>query len=264
MRLKSLFFPGVLLICVAIFIVYIVPDISTVRVANDEKKANEQALRDAQKRKADINAIINQLSSNTDDKEFVTSYLPQSNMEERVIGGINYLTTDAGVALLNIKMAAAPENALANTMPIATNTVGDQSNPNQIVSKMQFNEATVLIAGEYEKIGLFIDKLQKIALFNSIKSFTIKGEEESKLDADKTEATGNISVSKIITAEIVVKFGYLKPDSSDNQIAKIDPKLDNETINALKLYIAGKDVSLISENGEAVGIMGKKNPFFLE
>jgi hypothetical protein len=133
---------------------------------------------------------------------------------------------------------------------------------------MQFDETSISVSGEYEKIGLFIDKLQKMALFNSIKSLIIANSTSKDLtntvvSADVSQ-TSTTSVSKNLTAEIVVKFGYLKPVDSNSQIAKVDQKIDNETLDVLKLYIAGKDVSSVSSETGDAGSKGKHNPFFLE
>ena len=265
MRLKFLFFPIVIVICIAIFSGYIWPEINDIRIDNAKKQDNMQILDNVQKRKADINALGDQISSNIDDKKIVDNYLPFSNAEERIIGGINYLSADAGLTLLNISMT---ENKSINTTPSTTsNTTGIQSDTDNTTSNMQFNEASISVFGEYEKINLFIDKLQKMALFNSIKSLIIANSTSKELtstvvskDVDQT------SVSKNLTAEIIVKFGYLKPADSNNQIAKLDQKIDDETINALKLYISGKDASSVS-SGDTAGdtsLEGKKNPFFLE
>jgi hypothetical protein len=257
-----------LVICVAIFIGYIWPEINNIKVANDEKKANTQALNDADIKKADVNAVISQISTNPDDKQIVDNYLPNSNMEERVIGGINYLASDAGISLINISMTKPPENTSTSVTSIATdnNTNGSSSPDDKPINKIQFNEATVSVSGEYDKLNLFIDNLQKMALFNSIKSLTITNSTAEDLSNAVPAETGQTSDSKILTAEIVVNFGYLKEttDYSDSQIAKLDTKLDSGTIDVLKLYLAQKDVSVISETGEAAGPIGKKNPFFLE
>ena len=256
-----------LVICVAIFIGYIWPEIINFGVANNEKKNNMQVLNDAKKRTADINAVIKQLSTDLNDKKIVDSYLPNVNMEERVIGGINYLANSAGVPLLNITTAKA-SGASIKISPVATtgsnangSTLNDEKN-----NEMQLPEFTILISGEYDKLNLFIDKLQKMALFNSIKSLTIKNSAAEKEPADTASANkiAATSTSKNLSAEIVVKFGYLKTNNfSENQLVRLDPKLDSGTINTLKLYLDQKDVSVISETGEA-GLVGKKNPFFLE
>ena len=265
-----------LVVCLAIFIGYIWPEINNIKTGSDEKKSNTLKLQAAQKRTSDVDAIINQISTNLDDKKIVDNYLPNSNAEERIIGGINYLANDAGVPLVNISITKSPENISTNATPIVTNAtdnnVGSSPLNDEKINKVQFSEATILIVGEYDKINLFIDKLQKMNLFNSIKSLTVKnsvGQDlASTVLSDKTAAvaTDQASSSKSLTAEIVVKFGYLKENTnySDNQIASIDTKLDSGTINVLKLYLNQKDISAVSENGQTAGLVGKKNPFFLE
>ena len=192
-----------------------------------------------------------------DDKKIVDNYLPSSNVEERIIGGINYLAADAGLALLDISMKASLENKSANSI-VTNNVTTENSTKDKAVNNMQFNETSILISGEYEKIGLFIDKLQKMALLNSINSLTIK--KISGTVSDNTDK--QVSDSKNLNAEIIVKFGYLKTVNSDNQIANVDPKLDKETVDALRFYVSAKDVSTSAISEPA--LKGKKNPFFLE
>lgn len=268
MRLKFLFFPVMIVVSLAVFFGFVWPEIDNVKTANEEKKVNTRALDDIKKRKSDINLLGNQIASSTDDKKIVNSYLPEKNAEERIVGGINYLASDAGVSLLNVSIAKSSENALAGSTSIAneqsSSKQGSSNNAaNNEAGGMQFNETTISVIGEYDKIQLFIDKLQKIALFNSIKSLTIKNGTEKNLTNAMNNANEQVSLSKNLTAEIVIKFGYLKKYDFSNQISSIGSEIDQETINALKLYISQKDASIISEIGSA-GSVGKTNPFFLE
>ena len=254
MRLKFLFFPIILVISLSIFIGYIWPEISNVKSVNAEKIANTQSLQDIKDKQSAIELIGTQIANDNDSKTMVYNYLPNKKVEERIIGGVNYLAVDSGVSLVNISLRNLDVPNPANT---AQQNAALANKPADNADVLQFSEATISISGDYEKIKLFINQLQKIALFNNIKSLVISNKEKSS--SNTTDA--NSSSSSTLFADMVVNFGYLSSSElNNNKITNLKPELDSDTIGVLKQYISQKTESMASMISN-VGNKGKANPF---
>lgn len=254
MRLRYLLFPFAIVISLVIFFNFGWPKIDIIKNAKNKKNENIAKLADLAQKKEKVQKLKEQLVKNVVDKQTIENYLPKQNMEERVVGGINYLASDAGVALVNVSLTKPNEK-------YPNKSASSKTNSKEAEKEMQFSEATILIIGEYEKIQTFFDKLQTIPMFHSIKSLTIENKEE-KTDNDKileAEDVPSVDSLKSLSVNAVVKFGFLEYSDADSQIDKFKPSLDTETISTLKAYLSPKDASIVGEKEK-----GKKNPFFLE
>lgn len=230
-----------LVVSLSIFIGYIWPEINNVKNINKEKNTNTQSLQDIKDKQSAIELIGAQIANDNDGKTIVYNYLPNKKVEERIIGGVNYLAVDSGVSLVNI--------SLKNLDSINLTDVNQKGNAVNNANLLKFSEATISIAGDYEKIKLFINQLQQMALFNNIKSFVISKKEESS-------DSGNLSV------EIIMNFGYLPSSEINNKnISNFKAELDNNTISVLKQYISQKTESIAAMISDT-GNKGKANPFF--
>lgn len=277
MRLKLLFFPIVLVVCVAIFIGYIWPEINNLKIANEEKMATEQSLKEAKEKQAVVEQLGAQIASSTAEKSLVYSYLPDKKVEEQIIAAINYLAADSQVSLATVsltdvfeKISASgsdPYSESGSSAAMAENNGNSKSNQNQANNnKVQFSEASITIIGDYEKIRFFLDQIQKMTLFNKIKSVKIYTKKENSsgnagAGANNNASTdsGNVPPNNNIFADVVIDFGYLK-SSKDDKAVKLKSDLDNETINVLKQYVSQKTATLLPIGGDS-GNKGKINPF---
>jgi len=267
MRLKFLFFPIMFVISFSIFIGYIWPEINNVKKINTEKLANTQALQAVKDKQSAIELLGTQILNDSDGSATIKSYLPDKKVEERIIGGINYLAADSGVMLVNIYLKKSDVADLTNgaqqNAASVKNSSASLNNPanGQVLTDeadgLRFNDATILVNGEYEKIRLFIDQLQKISLLNNIKSLTITNKKKSY--EGETEET-NPDPSNL-SADIVMSFGYLPSLSLDNnKISKFKPEMDNNAVGILKQYVSQKTESVAAITG-GIGNKGKANPF---
>lgn len=271
MRLKLLFFPIMVAISVAIFIRYVWPEIGSLKIINQEKGRITKSLQAVEEKQEIIKSLATEISSSSEDMAVVNSYLPSKKVEERIIGGVNYLAADSGVSLINISLKTpeysdtavqaasaypvAAINSSINTLATATipadnDITGDQS----VVgdgSGMQFSEASIKIAGDYEKIRLFLDQVQKMSLLNNVKSLSITS--NAKESADPSVSSTELS------ADMVVNFGYLESATSSVGVAGLQDELDKDTINTLKQYISQKTASVATLIGNSN--KGKTNPF---
>ncbi len=249
-----------LVISIAIFIGYVWPEINNVKTVNRQKAVSTQLLQTVKNEQAAIGLVSQQIADDREGAVIVSNYLPEQKVEERVIGGVNYLAMDAGVSLTNIALRDS-KNINATGTAQQTSSVADGSALSQAAADggVQFSEFLISITGDYGKIRLFLDQLQKMTLFNSIKSLTIANQISSSKNVN---ADGTSVNSTDLVADLIVDFGYLpkSADSGDNKIAEFKSELDKTTIDTLKQYVSQKTAG-IAAAGSYGGDKGRTNPF---
>jgi Tfp pilus assembly protein PilO len=277
MRLKFLFFPIILVVSVSIFILYVWPEIGNFKIANENKKTATQALQEIGEKQKAIEQLGTQISNSSDDKTLVDNYLPNKKVEEQIIAGINYLALDSQVSLVDVSIkdiepaesgletspsiVSSINTSVATTksgeVPVAAgNTLSTNAN-----SGMKFSRTTIKVSGEYEKIRLFLDQLQRMPLLNTIKSINIYNQPENSVNPNSGNNNSTSTLSNILVSDIVIDFGYLKPSVFDNnKISIFKPELDKETVSLLKQYVSQKTVPALPTVGIG-GDRGKANPF---
>ena len=280
MRLKFLFFPIILVISLSIFIGYIWPEINNLKMANDEKIKNQGMLQDIAAKQAAIAKIDSQMTSNSADTATINNYLPSTRVEERILSGVNFLASDAGVSLANISLKdAQPATAAGvdvttsiNTTPSNVAAVNSLSSTSGAIAgtavqqappeSLQYTEATISVSGNYDKIRLFVDELQRMPILNVVKSLNISSQISAAPAATPASTTPASSDQKvdpsILSANLVVDFGYMNPIRIDNQkITNFQSSLDDATTNVVKSYISQK-APAVDNSGDS---SGKSNPF---
>ncbi|KKQ45464.1 MAG: hypothetical protein US63_C0016G0015 [Candidatus Moranbacteria bacterium GW2011_GWC2_37_8] len=276
MRLKFLFFPLIIIISLSIFIGYIWPELENLKNANEEKISNQDALKAIKDKKTAIQTIDAQINSDSEGETIINNYLPNRKIEERILTGVNFLATDSGVSLANISLQEGSDAANKNDeaqslslMPLAAvvGAAANQSNQNskdaKDVSDIQFTQTSITVSGDYDKIRLFLDQVQRMSIFNSIKSLSITSqysEDETKKDTtvEANEQTSQAESSTNLSANVVIDFGWMNTVKIDNQkIASFKAGLDNSTIAAVKQYVSQKAPGA-DRTGDS---NGKKNPF---
>lgn len=277
MRLKTLFFPIMLIISVSIFIGYIWPEIFKLKEANELRLAKTEEFQGINVKKAAIDSIGNQIS-NSDSQKIVEEYLPGSRVEERIVNGVNYLATDAGVSLVNISLTnevastsdgnnstsglaailnpIGTANATLESAPAPAMATAAQTTTETASSKGLKTIATnISISGDYGKIKIFFDNLQRMSILNTVKSVVItKQSEEKSSGVENQEA----SSGDTLLATAVVDFGYMFTEKLNNQkVDSFKQYIDNETIDVLKGFVSQKG-QLVDVSSDA---KGKSNPF---
>ncbi len=247
------------IICLFIFLSYIRPEVDNLTRVNKEKAEAQEKINSIKEKTEAAKLLSQKIRETKAYKEVIYNYLPDRKVEEQIIAGINYLASDAQVFLADISMKdAAPKKKeavldVSTSDPMSAEAGEDQN------KEMLFSEATIKIIGEYEKMQLFFDQLQKMALFNNIKSLKIYKEEVTNNTNNPGEATGNNQATSLL-AEIVIDFGYLeKAKINENNLAEFKATLDESIVTTLTGYRSQKIVSgLPSDQGMAEG---KSNPF---
>ncbi len=247
MRLKYLFFPVILIIAVAVFFGYINPLIDTFKSANNDYNASQQQLLVIQTKKNALESLGSTIADGKGDSALVYEYLPKDKVEEKIIGEVNYAAANSDVFLNNIGIVDAPVVA----------TVGlDQTPKAKPVEVIRNIQATIMVEGDYDKLKTFINGIQHIQLYNSIKSLNIATIEKATNNTDPSVVA--VSSATTIAVKLIVDFGYLKQNKiDDKKLTSFKPDIDNQTIQNLKAYIQGS-VPKINTAGLNIG---SNNPF---
>ncbi|EKD46738.1 MAG: hypothetical protein ACD_67C00088G0001 [uncultured bacterium] len=270
MRLKTLFFPIILVISVSIFIGYIWPEITRLRSANEIKLKMDQQLQEIDVKKGAAESVGKQISS-SDSEKTIKDYLPENKIEERIINDVNFLASGSNVALVDISLesektvsdskTAAPVGVAGILNPIArADAVANEEQPideltagKAVGSATRSTSAMISISGEYDKIRVFLNGLHRLPIFSTVKSLVI-----TKQQTEKSEGESSSS-ENILLANVDVDFGYMNVSKvSGQEVAKFNPEnIDNEIVDVLKKYTSQKAPSLEIDGGAK----GKSNPF---
>lgn len=262
MQLKSLFFPIMLGASLLVFVIYIWPEISKIKLINEERMNSENTLKSIEGKKVAVGLLNDQISKAAGDKNILYDFLPNKKVEERIIAGVNYLASDSQVSLLDIslKEIASKSKSIEENQNISPDgSIIDETGENVNVPQKDealFDEATIKISGDYEKIKLFIDQIQRMALFNKIKSFNIYTKEVVGNNVAGEATPGQM----VILADVIVNFGYFKQATINvGSLDNFQSEIDVDTIKTLKEYISQKIASSLPQVG--IGDQGKRNPF---
>ena len=266
MRLKIFFFPLVLIISVSIILLAIVPEWGKAKMQKKDLEVKMQSLENITNKKKNAEALSSYVETKKDDVNFVESYLPAKQSEERAIDGINYIALNSSVVLGNIDL----ESVKADPVPIPESTgldvpvMGSESmnadgTPVVVDSapQVRYTRAKVNVLGTYESLLMFLGKLDNIRFLSKVKSLEIKTEES---DSGSSSASGanEQQGSNILAADIVVDFGYLKKASvKDGYTNKLfeRPSFSTKTLEKLKNDVS-KDIPELSPSDGS-----KTNPF---
>lgn len=250
-----------LVISFAVIMLYIWPEIGNLKEAGLAVSTKKTELQQLQSKKEAVKRIGAQLSGNSETKTLAESYLPNKKLEEQIISRLNFLATDAGVALININI----DNSRDSSKRVIKKTTGvdnlsknalasggsPQASSNAVNNKedlLKYVSTQVVISGDYAKMKLFFEQVQRLPYFNSINTLRMYTEENRN-----SEVPGQGP----LMADIIIDFGYVeKIDVSIQEISSFNVELDQSAVSTLKAYISPKTSELIYEVPS-----GKENPF---
>lgn len=271
MRLKFLFFPIIIVISLSVFIGYIWPEFKNLKDANTEKKSQQEALKAIMDKNTAIKSIDDQISKDSEGNNMVNNYLPSKKIEERILTGINFLATDSGVTLTDVAISDGSsmdkKNDDSTRFSISSlaaisngNVAGTENGSGSVKSEDGLNatSANISVTGDYDKIRLFIDQLQKMSIFNSIRSLSISAQATDGQNNEEASQESVPASSGVLLANISVDFGWMRTaEITNHKIANFKPMLDNSTIQIVKEYIHQKAPAADRFGNED----GKRNPF---
>ena len=277
MRLRLLFFPLMLIISVAIVLLAIVPQWEKIKTGRTELATKQKNLSDITTKQENIGKLESYIKTNSADVEFVKAYLPLVRNEERIIDGVNYLATNSGMALGNVDVekvkSALPEMQegtgldvpVMGSASVEQGVDPTQTDPAAVVPskpRVQLTKATINASGNYDAVMVFLTNLYKMEFFNNIESVDISTNKKDETAQTEQAETAEPQGSEILSAEIVMNFGFLQAVSvpAESGYANslfLKSAYDTSAVSELKEFISKKIPALEVSGG------GKANPFAL-
>jgi hypothetical protein len=212
-------------------------------------------LESIQKKKAAVDSISSDLAVNSEVKDIVKGYLPEDKAEEKIINGVNYLAGDANISLVSISLTS-PKRVSASDIDanaLVSNIVIDPLTGQEVLvnpNPIKQTSAKIALMGDYEKIRIFLDNLQRMPIFNTIKSISISKQKTTTQDVAVADSS--------LTVDLVVDFGYLNIGKvTGAQAETFVSDIDKKTVDVLREYVSQKS----QLNESEIGSKGKTNPF---
>jgi hypothetical protein len=260
MRLKFLFFPTMLILSLVVIAAYIWPEIGAIKDAKSAYAASTKTLATIKENQNNIMSINAQLSASSDKTNLVMAYFPEKKSEEKIVDSLNYLAAGAGLSVIaidfekdSVPVVQAPPVDTTTRAPAAA-PAADPTQPVEVAPvELAVKNANVhvIVTGDYEKILMYADQVQKMGMSNKIKQIKIAPQ------AADVNAPQEGGLPSTLSADIEISFPYapaLKNASlSGNNFSKAS--FDFTPVTKLSEYISS------SLQPIQIGTIGKTNPF---
>lgn len=258
MKLKILFFPLTLIICIVVFIWYIKPEFVNIKNNSASLKNKEKELADIIEKEKNVSDLIANLDSQPEKEKLVLGYLPPYERQEKIIDLLNFLANESLLAVSNINVQ---KDSLAKTNK-GNSGGGEPAAASDInMPPVSSAPASVSIAGSYENIKNYLGYIFSFGRMNNIESVSI-----SKVPAEGSESEGDESESGsggetgVLKADIGIKFHYAAPVASVNDFNS--PVFSLSEFN----FSVTDDLNKAIEGGKIVpgiviDVKGRSNPF---
>lgn len=241
MKLKLLIAPLLVLLIIITAIWAVAPAYRGLVAQKEELAAAKLKLAGIQEENAQAAKLRQDLAGNTEHKDLLLKYIPQTAQEETVIENLNALALGEGLAIFNLSMA---DNSRKNSVPAVSATVNNsQGETAPAVLSADSISVSVGFAGPYEKIKSFIGKLAALKRGNNITSLKI---------AAAAETAGSLQ------GDMVLKFSYFAGSNSAisaNSSVFSKGSFDTAVIEQIKSRL---NTEVVPVN---IGETGKANPF---
>lgn len=237
---------------------YIKPDIESLAV-----KKETLAIKTAQSMNVSnvvehINTLNRELETASDAESFMYRYLPKSATQEQMIDTFNFLATQSGVAIVEIALHQPIKNDVspkplpdASPDALSTHSTNVMLTPSVQPVSVENVVLTGTIAGSYDNIKIFLDRLTHIERFQKMRFFTLES-----LSAKSTETQQPLSQSLRTTIE--VEYGYLPSASVASALMLpvfAQSSFDMSPVQTFRSQITNP-IPVLEK-----GIAGKPNPF---
>ena len=243
-----------LIISLSLMLGFVYPRFIEYSTAKQENMTKSRDLDDVSKNINAVKSLADDLAKNSKNAEIVKSYFPQTPREENILNTINYLASSAGVLLSNVTLEK-DVSAKSLVVGAAEGKVAENATSGSTKTPLDIKFITVGISvvGEYDKIQMFADSLQRSHMYGTISEYLIKKDDQPAA-ADAQNKSQN---DTMLLGKITFKAGYSAPLKS-GKYTDVDfsaPSVDFSALNAIE--------SASSPAAPAMGIVstGRRNPF---
>jgi Tfp pilus assembly protein PilO len=255
-------------ISIAIIFGFVYPSYLELETAKKFSTENTKESDDISKKLGNVKSLAEDLVKNSQNVNLIEAYLPKTPKEERIINSVNYLANAAGVLLIDIAIEKDKNNNVIPQMQAEIPITGQVDPslatsaapvvpiaPVELKSELKFLDVKISIAGEYDKIQMFVDSIQKSDEYNEAFQYKIARNKET----ETTTATGEKKVvdPAILLAEINMKSGF---SAFSKNVKSTNLKTESEKNDFSVLKKIQDNISQKSPIIEAKS-SGKNNPF---
>ncbi len=260
MKLKIIFFPLALAFSVYFAIAFVWPEFVKIQQTQKDIAEKQKILDSVRQKKTNIVSLKKMLDENHEKAAFVESYYPREKQEERFVSEINNLAASSGVVLLDLSIKEQPKAPIAAVKKEddaqSQNALFRKSNDGQSLTEetvrnpVQYSGVKISIAGDYDRVKIFLEKIYKIGLLNRINLVSI----EKSVPKEETEKVA----ANTLSANLEVEFGH-----SPVLMVKKDATLPVFSKTGFDLALVEKVRSFIEQSASSLEVSpsGKANPF---
>lgn len=212
-----------------------------------EMKTKEAGLANATARLADIkekNAkaekLLNIWNNSAEQKNIIEKYVPEQKQEEDVIGSLNALVSETGLALYDLSISAAEKK---NMVSVQEDTAGMEIDAVDLTPTAENFTVVLGVAGDYGKIKTLLGKIGALKRFNSVSLLNINSSGEQ---------------AGTLQAKIALDFNYMR-----KSLSAIQPDNKIFLTGVFDIAIADEIMKKLSTDVKAtvIGSAGRENPF---
>ncbi|HLN18968.1 MAG TPA: hypothetical protein VK255_02240 [Patescibacteria group bacterium] len=265
MKVKILFPPLIIVICIALMVWFVYPaytnGVDGWKERREQLNTQKNNLIDAQQKADNMSKMIAQLESNKIDKDTIFTYIPDQLKEEEIMDNLNFIATNEGLSV--IKLSISPEsvmrqentnvNSMGNLAVDSSGVSVGQTAADDLAIKGKNYDVEFSVIGSYDKIKNVLDKVYKLKRYNNIKELKISenkpqvsGKEEAAAPADNLEA------------DMTLTFSYLKKYS---KAVNMNNATFSQTSFDMKVAQAIRDKKSVDVLKMNIDQVGRPNPF---
>lgn len=251
MNVKILLTPLIIVIAIIFAIWFVYPAYSNgvdgVKEKYAQLKSEESKFSGLESKSQNAEKLFSEISSLGADKDILYQFIPEAAKEEEVLDNINYLASASGVSIskFSISQPSANNQLMEDTNPDGSSSAPSFSLPKNI-------KASINLAGNYENIKSFLNKVDKFERYENFSKLQISQNLENSAD-------GAAVLSDVLNVSADVDFNFLEKtnlsESNANDPVFSSDKLDLSAITEIKNKKTTEVLKLDA------GQRGKANPF---
>lgn len=214
MRLKVLIVPFFIALVLILGIGYIKPDLDVIQTKKAEIATKEALAANVDAVVTNVETLNTSLDMQQESEKFIYRYLPETLNQDQVIDAFNFLTTQFGLAIVEMELKQPPQAVAEEpiTLPsgalvLAGSAEGDAVAPQPAPVAARTFILTGSVTGSYENIKAFFDALSRIDRFHTVRFFSIAAETVKQSAA----TSGGASQTSRLIGTFEAEFGYVPP-----------------------------------------------------
>ena len=273
--MRKILIAPLLIITIIVLIIWVIyPMYSTDSAVGGGVREKKLVLADEQDKMSKVDgamktadALYSEINSTPDDSKVLFAYVSKNREEENLIESVNSLATGNNLFVVNISVLDSKDKVLdqngSEMLLMSPQASGDNADPALVqqemedkVNSMRINprnlDVSVSVAGGYQDIKSFINKMNGLKRFNQVSSLLIK-----KLN-EITSTGESVSTNKL-QADRIFRFNYTKELDKVYNFDVNDPVFASQTIDKTVLDdIRKKDTDVLKVELKQDG---NTNPF---